>query len=322
MKAIKIGLAIVVIGAIAFFVIKSLGTANEMDEIATSENPSVKLIENRIKAIETVPNDKFNKEIYNEVNYLIDDHYKPHPPKYPFGRLGETQLDNDQMKKILSKNLYTAYVKKFLEQAFYVFNNKSWNSTDLAFIRSEYRLLQKSPHLSSGSPVDSKFEEIKKIFNKYDEINRFIAASKSFSYPELSLTPELPIDEVRSKLDKVKAYRNSGLGNRYVNNCARLHSELNGIPEILFRKHVQYLDNTISAYSGMYNEFNTQRAYTEGFYTPLRNQINILDNGLYEIPDLPFNQASRLMDKLNLDARKAYDSFSNKTQKPTVKVEI
>jgi sensor histidine kinase regulating citrate/malate metabolism len=48
MKAIKIGLAIVVIGAIIFFVIKWLATTNEVDEIPASENTSTKLIDDKV----------------------------------------------------------------------------------------------------------------------------------------------------------------------------------------------------------------------------------------------------------------------------------
>jgi hypothetical protein len=48
----------------------------------------------------------------------------------------------------------------------------------------------------------------------------------------------------------------------------------------------------------------------------LKNEIDILDNGLYEIPDLSYSEASRLIDKLNADADDAYNYFSkNKSTK-------
>jgi hypothetical protein len=313
MKAIKIGLAIVVIGAIIFFVIKWLATTNEVDEIPASENTSTKLIDDKIDSIGTLQNNEFNKDIYNEIKYLIDDRYQPHPPQYPFGRLGDTQLENDQQKDILSRNLYTAYANKFLKQAFYVFNDKSWNSEDLTFIRSEYRLLRESRYLERGSTVDNNFGDVKRIFDKYDEINRFIYSCNSFSYAEEpSLNDKFPVEIVSSKLDQVKTYRNTGLGNRYLNNCERLHNELNAIPKNLFQKHVQYLDHKINLWRGMYNQYSSQRAYAENLYTPLKNEIDILDNGLYEIPDLSYSEASRLIDKLNADADDAYNYFSRK----------
>src|SRR5690606_19044624 len=113
MKVIKIGLVIAVIGILVFFVLKSCDPPIEQPEKVISKNNSdVLLIQNKIDSIITLPNNRFNKDIYNEINYLIDDKSMPHPPKYPYGRLGETQLENDQQKDNLSRNLYTAYISK------------------------------------------------------------------------------------------------------------------------------------------------------------------------------------------------------------------
>lgn len=317
MKAIKIGLAIVVIGMIGFFVIKSLGSTNEVEEILPPKNAFVERIQNKIDSIKAQPDNEFNKSIYNDITYLIDDHYKPHPPQYPYGRLGDTQWENDQQKKNLSRNLYAAYANKFLEQALYVFKNKEWSPADLAFIRTEYKELQDSPYLESGNSMNSRFGEIKRVFDKYDEINYFISSCNNLSYPRVpSLTDNFPIEEVRSKLDRVKAYRNKKLENSYLNNCKRLHSELNAIPQILFRKHVNYLDNKINSWTGMYGGYNSQKAYTENIYMPLKNEIDLLYNELYEIPDSPKNNFNRLMGKLEEDSSNAYDYFSSKQNAP------
>lgn len=317
MKAIKIGLAIVVIGAIAFFVIKSLGSTNELEEVLPPQNAFVERIQNEIDSIKAQPDSEFNKSIYNDITYLIDDHYKPHPPQYPYGRLGDTQWENDQQKKNLSRNLYSAYVNKFLEQAFYVFKNKEWNSADLAFIRSEYKELQDSPYLESGNPINSKFGEIKGIFDKYDEVNRFISSCNNLSYPnEPSLNDKFPINDVRSNLDQAKTYRNTKLGNSYLNNCQRLHIALNAIPQTLYDKHYKYLDNKINHWSGMYVGYNSQKAYTDNLFTPLKNEIELLDNSLYQITDLSQNRYDRLIAKWNKDANSAYDNFSSNQNAP------
>lgn len=311
MKAIKIGLAIVVIGAIGYFVVKSLGSTNEMEEVLPPKNAFVERIQNEINSIKAQSNSEFNKNIYNNVKYLIDDHYKPHPPQYPYGRLGDTQWENDQQKKNLSRNLYSAYVNKFLEQAFYVFKNKEWRSADLAFIRSEYKELQGSPYLQSGNPINSKFGEIKGIFDKYDEINRFISSCNNLSYPnEPSLNDKFPINDVTGNLDQVKKYRNAKLGNSYLNNCERLHIALNAVPQKMYEKHYKYLNNKIDAWSGMYKQYNSQRAYTDNLYTPLKNEIELLDNSVYQIPDLSNNRHDRLMAKWDRDAALAYKHFN------------
>ena len=38
------------------------------------------------------------------LKFKIDDIYTPHPPKYPYGRFGKTQDDNDLYYDIFSKN--------------------------------------------------------------------------------------------------------------------------------------------------------------------------------------------------------------------------
>jgi hypothetical protein len=312
MKAIKIGLAIAVIGAIAFFVLKSIDGTIEPKKVVSQKESDVSDIQNKIDSINTLPNGYFSKGIYNEISYLIDDKYIPHPPKYPYGRLGETQLENDQQKINLTRNLYTAYVRKFLDQAFYVFNGKLWKPADLTFIRREYQLLQRSPYLGSGGSVSAKFAHMKRILDKYDEINSFISSSNSFSYLGSSLEDPFPIDDIRNKLNQVQTYSDDRLENRYVNNCARLHNKLNAIPQTLFYKHFQFLDDKIDNYLGFYTFYNSQKTYQEKLYAEVKMHIDLLDSGLYEDTELSTSKYDLLMNKWNADARSAYGYFSEK----------
>ncbi|MBK8300413.1 MAG: hypothetical protein IPK90_08185 [Chitinophagaceae bacterium] len=169
MKAIKISLAVIVVAALAFFVIRSCVATDKVGEIKSSGNQSIDKIQQEIKALQQKPENKFCKDYYNEVAYHIDDYHKNN-------RLGKSTLENDQWKESLSKQLYAAYADKFIKQAYYIFNRSDWAGNDLSFIRKEYRALQSSPMLERDNPVDRRFNEIKMIFNKYDEIAGFISS--------------------------------------------------------------------------------------------------------------------------------------------------
>ena len=312
MKTIKICLAFIVISAITFFTIRSLVTSSEVEKTSLIQNPFIELVVKKIDLISTLPDSKFNKDVYNEASYFIEEYLKPHPPQYPYGRLGESQSDNDQWKKILTSNLYSAYADKFIKQAFYVFNGSQWKSDDLILIRNEFQILRKSPFLAKHSLVDNRFAEIQTIFAKYDEINNFITSCKYFYYPGTgsALANQFPIDQVRGKIEREKKYRIGHLENSHVNNCLRLHNELKEIPQTLFYKHVFYLDEKIKYWSGVYSKYNSQQAYSNSVYTPVKNEINALEKEMYNSPDFD-SEYTNLMNKWDADATKAYKYFNN-----------
>ncbi len=313
MKAIKISLVIVVVAAIAFYSVKSIQKTEDVNEIAAIENDHVKRIENFIENIKTLPNNKFNKEMYAEGLALIDHLYKPAPPSFPYGRLGETQSENDFRKKTLSKNLYSVYVKKFIDQTFNFFSGSAWNYEDLKFIREESKTLSSSTYLSTGSPNFMKFREIQQILNKYDEINRFINEAKNLKTPDGASAPiavKFPIEEVNSKINQSQTYLNSNLGNSYVNNCSRLKQELRDIPNILFQKHIHYLNKKLDYWTGTYSAgYRTLTAYRDNVYSPINNEINSLSNQTYNAPDFDSRRAS-LRSKWELEARSAWNHFN------------
>lgn len=299
MRKIKISLAVIVVGAITFFVLRSFVNTNKVDEIKSSVNPFINKIQQEIKALQLKPENKFCKEYYAEVAYHIDDYHKNN-------RLGKSKLENNQWKENLSKQLYTAYSDKFIKQAYYVFNRSEWAINDLGFIRTEYIALQSSIFLEKNSPTDKKFNEIKAIFNKYDEMTGFITSCKSFSFSQTSLDISFPIEDVTNKISTTNNYINNNLGNSYVNNCTRMHKELKEIPQVLFRAHVKYLDNIIGFWSNRFTNYNTQKAYADGLYEPLENKINELDNAIYKVSEFS-NEYSRLKNKWEADGTNAYN---------------
>lgn len=304
MRTIKISLAVITVAAIVFFVARSFVTNEEVGEIRQSYNEFIGKIQQEIKALQLKPENKFCKDYYNEVTYHIDDYFKT-------GRFGKSQPENDQWKENLSKQLYAAYVDKFIKQAFYVFDRSDWEIRDLSFIRSEYRVLQSSPLLERYSPIDERFNEIKTIFDKYDEISAFISNCKGFTYFETKLDEQFPIDYVSTEISDAKSYLNNGLDNSYVNNCTRLRDELAKIPQVMFEVHTGYLDSMITYWTGSYIGYPSQKIYRENVWTPVDNKIDSLVNNIYNVSDLNWEHNHRKIEWA-AEGAKAYDTINSK----------
>jgi hypothetical protein len=309
MKAIKISLAVVVVAAIAFFVIKSIVDTGKTGKISLPRNQFVERVEQYIDSLGKMPDSKFCKDLYTETQALIKEFYQPLPQQYPYGRFGNTQSENDQWKENLTKNAYSAYVGKFISQAFYVFRNSEWKTEDLQFIRSEYATLQRSALLERNSPVDKKLTEIKQILGHYDEIERFVSACKSFGFSSFGLSYGFPIANVVAKITQARQYLNNDWA--YVKNCTRSQNELKKVPQALFRAHVRYLDSKISEWSDMYSNYNSQIDYANNLYRPLKDELDLLDNNTYGASTFD-GEYSRLLAKLNVDSQRAYNYFNSR----------
>jgi hypothetical protein len=301
MKVIKISLIVIVLVVIVFFVARSLVKPDRVDKIRPSANSFVGRIQNEIKGIESKPDNAFCRDYYNEVAYHIDDSHKN-------SKLGASKLENDQWKDNLSKQLFAAYTDKFIRQAYYIFNGSDWNGNDLNFIRSEYHELQSYSMLERNGPIDKKFNEIKGIFSKYDEISAFITSCNSFSNSNEKLSDSYPVSEISQIISRASNYLDNKLGNSYLNNCIRLHNELRDIPKILFSAHVRYLDNMIKSWSEMFSNYSSQKAYADGLYRVIESRIDELDNDIYNVSDFD-SEYSRLKQKWQADGTKAYDYF-------------
>jgi hypothetical protein len=299
MKALKIILAVIVVAAIAFFVRQSLVTIDATGKISLPENQFTKRLEQEIDSLGKLPNSKFCNDFYREISYHIDSYYDEN-------RLGATPSENEQWKENLSKNLYSVYVGKFIRQAFYVFRHSEWKIENLNFIRDEYQTLRKSKLLEKGSPADEKFKEIQTVFSKYDEIVGFITACKGFSYSADDLSDRFPIAGVKAKISQAAKYLNNHLENKHVNHCTRLHNGLKEIPQILFRTHTRYLDNKINRWSDLYHNYNSQSDYANNLYKPLKNEIEALDNNIYNVANFD-KEYNKLLDKWSADNTKAYN---------------
>ena len=100
MKKVKIILAISVVAIIGFFVTKWLIVIDPPKDINLPKNQYTARIESEIDSLRKMPETKFCKKYYNDVQYRINDYFSQ-------GFLGNTESDNSQWQDILSKNLYS-----------------------------------------------------------------------------------------------------------------------------------------------------------------------------------------------------------------------
>lgn len=313
MKAVKIILAIAVVAIIGFLVAKWLINIEEIHPTKPPTNPYTQRIEKEIGSLSNMPENKFCKKYYNDVQAGIDEFYKNGYlglTSYKDGsiwREKKNENNNNQWKDILSKNLYSAYAPIFVKQAMYVFSRSEWKNDDLKFIRNELRSLKNSTYLTPGE-VSLSFDNINTILKKYDEIQAFINACKGFEYPNYELENTYP--DVSEQVKKSRAYIANILENNYVNNCTRLKNELKAIPKILFDKHIDYLIKKINNNGARYSEFGSQPVYVETIYKPLNNQIDALNKDIYGVSDNVFenayNRVYSLLSKHNYDALNFY----------------
>lgn len=321
MKAVKIILAIVVVAIIGFFVTKWIINIEPPPDIDLPKNQYTERIESEIDSLKKMPENKFCKEYYLKVQATIAEDYRNGSlglTSYKDGSIWKEKKDdnlNNQWNEILCKNLYSAYAPKFVEQAMYVFSRSEWKNVDLKFIRDEVKNLKSSAYLGSTGLVTS-FDEINTILAKYDEINNFINACKGYAYSNYNLASTFP--DVNKKIHKSRAYITNNLDNTYVNNCTYLKNELQKIPKILFDKHISYLTKKIKINGPKYNEFNLQPDYSNTIYTPLRNQVDALDNDIYGIGDDVFTKAYKslysLLRNYNRDATDYYRPLEEKNE--------
>jgi hypothetical protein len=241
MKKLKIILPIAVVAIIGAFVWFWWVDTRIVEEIKPIENPFTKKIQSDIDSLENVSKNVFCKSFYNHIQSGITEFHRDSSLgiNYKGSKEIKSAVNNDQWKDILSKNLYSTYVSKFIDQAMYVFNGSEWKDADLNFIRSEVQVLKHSTYLESTSPVANSLNSIIKILAKYDEINGFVSGCNNFKFSDYSIASRYP--NVSEKVKKSRAYLANNLDNQYVNKCTRLKNSLQQIPKVLFYKNFGYL---------------------------------------------------------------------------------
>jgi hypothetical protein len=162
MKKVKIALVAIVVVAIIIATIRGCMSVGTSGTIQLPKNKFTSKIEEKIELLKLWQEYSFCKDLYEEIKYYIEDDYS-------INRLGSNQSENDQWKKNLSTQLYSAYTDKFIQQAFYVFGGSEWDMEKLNFILKENQVLQKEGYLTGmlekNSNSDKKLNEINNISN-------------------------------------------------------------------------------------------------------------------------------------------------------------
>ena len=308
MNKLKIILSTIVIVSILAGTIFWIQSNQTIPPIKKVENQFTREIEKEIASIKIRPDNQFCKENYLLIVSHINDWYKPAPPQHPFGRFGKNQLENDQWKEDLERNLYAAYSDKFIKQAKYVFRGTQWNPSDLAFIQVEKNRLKISKLLASGSTVDKEFSSIQAALNKYNEITGFIYSCKGYSFINTDIQASFPIETIQVKLNRSSVLQKNNLENVYVNNCERLRRELKEVPKYLLNAHVNYLNNKINQLSNKWCDCGSHKEYTLFLHNRIKNEINDLSNtSIYVGMDID-SKCALLYSRWAADNLNAYNS--------------
>jgi hypothetical protein len=282
-----------------------MAKTDNVDEVSSPKNQFTEQIESEIDSLNRMPESSFCKKLYDDIVYHIKDDFTN-------GRLGNNESENEQWQENLSSKLYATYSEKFIKQSFAVFRASEWNPTDLSFISQETGTLTKSHFLTAG-PVKDSFMQIHQILSKYYEIVGFISSCRNYSYsPDYLMADRFPISDVQVKINREQTYLANNLDNAYVNNCTRLREGLANIPNDLFSTHARYLSRKISNWADKYTNFTSQADYSKNLYKPLKDEIDLLDNDIYNVSSFDSNYNS-LISKLNDDNKNAYNYFSSKS---------
>jgi hypothetical protein len=301
MRLLKTLTTATVLITIGFFGWKGYDKFKQRPEIDPPQNQFTKEVEMEIDSLRKMPLNSFCMGYYTKVEANINEFHKDGAlglTSYKVGNFWREKVDstrNNQWKNILMKNLYSAYVLKFIDQAMYVFERSEWNTKDIQLIRSEVKRLSASAYLDPTGPIANSFKDINLILSKYDEINNYINTCRAFTYVDYAINSNFP--DLSAKLSKSKGYINNGLGNSYVNNCLRLKEDLKRVPVILFEKHIDYLRGKINQNGRRYREITFQPEYAKYIYLPLRTQLDNLSNS-YGVSDTYFKQRYTELDML------------------------
>lgn len=298
MKTLKISIALTFVALITSLIIFSIIKKNEPEKVKEPNNNILSDIIDSIDELKNKTDLKSSKQLYDEIAYQINESYvKNHP--------GSSTSNNDQQKNNLERDLFTTYLDQFIKLAKADFRKSYWDPTLINFIQKEKNLLINSPLLEPGSPVEMELRSIQAALNKYYEINSFIGKCKSLNCTDTDLASRFPIDTVKMNIDQANLYLDNNLENVYVSNCTDLRTELESIPQLLFNKHVLYLDNKINYWSDNYPRYGSHRDYSNLLYNPLKEEIQELDNTLYNVDNYR-SQYYILLQKWRDDNSKAY----------------
>lgn len=308
MKTIKILLAVVVLGAIGYFIWQSYADPGVKVAPTVTGNQFVDKIRHEIDSLSKLSSNDFNGEFYRNIQYRIDQWNTQQ-------LLGNTKTECENQRDNLSRDLYTVYVSGFIIKAFGVFRSNDWDSRDRIYIANETQELINSPYLDQNSEVYQRLENIKAILDQYNNVQNFVNGLNSY----LDSGP-FDIDDSMNWLALTKDLKDRALGNSYVYNCTRFHEILNSAPQRAYNKHFNSVRSQIYARAGEYRNGRftgtswAQLAsdYRDKVYEPIVDDLSYLDQNaetLYGVS--ASNDLQPLYDRWNRELQNAIEHFQN-----------
>lgn len=303
MKEFKIFLTILAIAAIG--IATAILTGGKIEEPTTVEvesNQYIKDILDAIAEIEELDYNKLNANNLTEVDYRLKEYSKPSQSSDLYGKLGESQKENEEMYNQLRSNLYAAYTQKFIEKAQRVFHPNAWEHSDLIYVSNEIDRLKKSGYIHNGSEAEKSLDKYSERLSRYNEVIEFISQNQSFTYSDYALSKSFP-GSIKQKVD------GDILINRDKTNSVELIQQLNELPLKIIQAHETYLSNKISYWSNMFENFASYDDYKTNLYDILKLEIINFRNGNLSIGEID-RSYNQLINKLDKDAREARIYFS------------
>lgn len=305
MQLIKIAIIIIVVGILGYILYSWLAQPPLEGDIPKVRNEFVNRIQSEIDSLKRYRTDQFANVFYKDIKYRLSDYNNSK-------MLGDNESNNGKWYTILSKNLFTTYANVFVEQANTQLQKPVWSNQDIALIDQEIDSLTASDLLEDKSTVYNKLQVLNKSLNKYYEINSFLESVNKYGYSDLSISSKYPINGAQQKIIRAKQYLTNNLEDSLVQNCISLKEKLDKINEILYAKHINYLERKIRAHSDKLDNYSSQPEYSEKMYEPMSAQISDLDT-YFEIYGISENyyyaQKEKLLELLELDNAKAYDYY-------------
>ncbi len=228
--------------------------------IPPAPNKFVEEIKLNITNLSKSPNNKFCVEDYSAIKYKIDGYSKAN------------KLDFIWEENLLKSLDYT-YTPIFLSQAYYVFNGNEWEINKLNTIRLEVK------NLIASKNIDNKTDliKVKEILSQYDKIVSFISRANSFASELKVRNIEEPfdIDMATNFIKDADKYHNL---KEHANNCTRLQSQLENIPDLMYNMHLNFLSKKVELCIGKYSTVPNYPSYFDSFRKPIFSEFKLYED--------------------------------------------
>ena len=238
-QVIKIGLILIALGAIAFFIWKTMSGMGDAPEIDIKNKAFYQQVDDRVKAEvnNKVPYAKAEQS-YKDIVAMIETEYAQNSKNPEMG------INNDDRKGCL-RNVTQAFAPLFVEHGQQYFHSSNWDASQVNALRSTALSLQQSDFIKGGSDVAGSLSQ---IIGTADSYGQAIAACNVGS----CTSPEA----VRSAIARADSYKKAPLTND--NN---LMAKLNAVPEAAKSSYANYVVSYCQGIASRCTDYGSYEAW-------------------------------------------------------------